>query len=1044
MNKSNFQIINASAGSGKTHTLVLEYLKILFKNDSSISFRHLLALTFTNKAVNEMKSRILKILNSLSNPPSFEKHIVTNLCEFLNVTEKELSIRASHILKKIILVYGSFDIITLDKFSHRLVRTYAMEFKLPYNFEVVLDPEDLLNETVDSIIEEVGTVKILSKLLLEFSLNKVLNDKDWDIQKDLHDFIRLLLNENDLTPITDIKNKSLEDLKAESKLLYKAKEESKKAASKYAKDALDFINKKGIKAKDFKREHLYNHFEDAKNGVFNKLYDNQLEVALIGEKKLYNKTLLEEKKLIINKIQSQLLKYYYEVKKCVGEHLLIEKTLNSWTPRMLLQLMELRLNALQDKKQVRLLGEFNSKINHLIENEPVPYIYERLGDRYQHYFLDEFQDTSKLQWTNLIPLIGNALESQDLSGEAGSLLLVGDPKQAIYRWRGGNMEQYVDLINNSKNPFQIGSELLSLNENFRSGDKIVSFNNDFFLALSKIFENEEYQNIYGNGSQQEAHLDGGYVRIETISKGVTKESSVPLYISKILNIVREVLAKGYKESDIAILVRKKDQVALIGNALSQDGFKILSSESILVAQSKKVQFLIAILKLSIQPNISKNHKIILDFIWEILGGDQNMYHEFAKENLHLDTMSFLKTLQKYFEFNFKIEFLKGQTIYEAVNYILTCFPQIDISEAYLHFFIEDIYEFSKIKSVSISSYLDYWEGKSKKLTITMPEGLKAIKLMTIHQAKGLEFPVVILPFMDTPIFPLVNEKIWFPFSEGKLKTIKWGWFNFSKELQHYGNKGKQLYKEKCLDHQLDAFNVLYVAMTRAVDAMFIISKDVDDGNKTYAHWFKNYIFTKGQLLDSSNPFEQGIFNLRRQIIKDENKLDFENVGSNLPINVTWKKRLILDSSEDKIKDSKEWGILIHDLLAKVTTSDLIPHIFKEANEKKSFPKKFKRSVEEKVWEVVRHPELKKFYDGEDDVLCEQELLMPSGPTLRPDRVNFSKNGRVSVLDYKTSDPKEADIEQIKTYKRSLMEFGYNKIDSYLVYINSDIQVVRIN
>ena len=152
----------------------------------------------------------------------------------------------------------------------------------------------------------------------------------------------------------------------------------------------------------------------------------------------------------------------------------------------------------------------------------------------------------------------------------------------------------------------------------------------------------------------------------------------------------------------------------------------------------------------------------------------------------------------------------------------------------------------------------------------------------------------------------------------------------------------------------------------------------------------------------------------------------------------------MDSPVDKIKDSKEWGILIHDLLAKVTTADLIPQIFKEANEKKSFPKKIKRSVEEKVWEVVRHPELKKFYDGEDDVLCEQELLMPSGPTLRPDRVNFSKNGRVSVLDYKTSDPKKADIEQIKTYKQSLMDFGYNKIDGYLVYINSDIQVVRIN
>ena len=202
MGQTNFQIINASAGSGKTYALVLEYLKILLKNDSSISFRQLLALTFTNKAVNEMKSRILKILHSLSNPPSKETHIVNNLCEALSISETELQFRADQILRKIFLEYGSFDIITIDKFNHRLVRTFSKEFQLPYNFEVVVDPSNLFDETVDSIIEEVGKVDTHSKLLLEFSLNKISNEKDWDIQKDLDDFIRLLLNENDNKPIT--------------------------------------------------------------------------------------------------------------------------------------------------------------------------------------------------------------------------------------------------------------------------------------------------------------------------------------------------------------------------------------------------------------------------------------------------------------------------------------------------------------------------------------------------------------------------------------------------------------------------------------------------------------------------------------------------------------------------------------------------------------------------------------------------------------------------------------------------------------------------
>lgn len=440
MDQTNFQIISASAGSGKTFTLVLEYLKILLKFDSSVPFRQLLALTFTNKAVNEMKSRILKILYSLSNPPSKETHIVTNLCEALSISETELQFRADQILRKIFLEYGSFDIITIDKFNHRLVRTFSREFQLPYNFEVVVDPSNLFAETVDSIIEEVGKVETHSKLLLEFSLNKISNEKDWDIQKDLDDFIKLLLNENDNKPITEIKSKTTEELISDRKLLEQALEKTKKTTLKHAKDALDFIASNGLVAEDFKRKQLYKHFEDAQKEVSSKLYDNQLETFLTGKKLLYNKTLAEEKKIIIDKIQFQLLAYFYKVKKSVGKHMVIKRTLNSWTPRMLLQLMEQRLGALQSKKGIRLLGEFNTKINQLVKNEPAPFIYERIGERYQHYFLDEFQDTSELQWNNLIPLIGNALESQNISGEVGSLLLVGDPKQAIYRWRGGKYE----------------------------------------------------------------------------------------------------------------------------------------------------------------------------------------------------------------------------------------------------------------------------------------------------------------------------------------------------------------------------------------------------------------------------------------------------------------------------------------------------------------------------------------------------------------------------------------------------------------------------
>ena len=991
-----------------------------------------------------MKSRILKTLLSLSNHPSKERHIVINLCDTLNISEKELSSRSNQMLKIILLEYASFDVLTLDKFNHRLVRAFAREFKLPYGFEIVIDPSDLLDETVNSIIDTVGKDVIISKLLLDFSINKVLNDKDWDIQKDLNDFIRLLLNENDRRPVNNIKNKNFKALQADKKLLEIELSKTKKAAIKYAENALSFLTEKGLEPSDFTRSQLHKHFQDVHKQSFYNLYDNQIEASLSGEKPLYNKTLSKGKKSMIEEILPQIQYFFFKIKNYIGYYLVIERTLKSWTPRMLLQKMENQLDVLQNEKKVRLLGEFNSKISRLVRYQPAPFIYERLGGRYQHFFLDEFQDTSELQWENLIPLLANSLESQNFSGFNGSLLLVGDPKQAIYRWRGGNMEQYIDLINKVKNPFHVEAELFSLNKNFRSGEEIVSFNNDFFLFLSKYFDKLKYQNMYGKKSQQKAQNKGGYVRIETILNGV-KDITTPLYISKTLTFVSKIISQGYLEGDIAILVRKKEQGEEIGKALGKANYNFISSDSVIVSKSIKVQLFITFLKLSLNPSRIEYHKSILDILWEIWEKEDEKYHEFALKNLHLKTPSFLKALEVYFDFTFKMEYLQNQSVFDAVNYILLCFPQIDPKDAYVHFFIEDVHEFSKTNTPSVQSYLRYWKLNSEKLSIAMPEGLEAIKLMTIHQAKGLEFPIVILPFMDTSIYPSITEKIWYPFREGKLENIKWGWFNFSKELRHFGSEGLKLYNKYRLNQQLDAFNVLYVALTRSIEGLFIITQEVNKGDKTYSHWFKNYLESQGKTLNILNAFELGVLPLKKQIKSNNINHESKKWDFNLPLNSSWKKRLILDShGKDETRDARDWGVLVHDLLSKITSVDLIPEVIQKALKDEILLERDKESVEEKLLDLVKHPKLSRFFDGTELALCEKDILIPNRPILRPDRINFSNNGKISVLDYKTGNPKKGDIEQIKKYGMVLQDLGYDKIDNYLVYINNKIKVIKID
>ena len=226
MNQTNFHIINAAAGSGKTYNLVLRYLTLLLGSKTPKPYRILLALTFTNKAVNELKNRILAVLFALSKDTFLDKNIKNTLCDGLAIDEKELSRRAQLMLRQILFEYGSFDVITLDKFTHRLIRTFVKELKLPFGFEVVLDPKSLLEETVSSIIEEVGKDELLTQLLNDFSISRVSQQNSWNIQKDLNEFAGILLNENDRIPLYDLKKKTildhLEDFKTLSKEKLKA------------------------------------------------------------------------------------------------------------------------------------------------------------------------------------------------------------------------------------------------------------------------------------------------------------------------------------------------------------------------------------------------------------------------------------------------------------------------------------------------------------------------------------------------------------------------------------------------------------------------------------------------------------------------------------------------------------------------------------------------------------------------------------------------------------------------------------------------------
>ena len=436
MQQSPFKIFNASAGSGKTHTLTKAYLKIALSGTGS--FKRILAITFTNKAVNEMKHRILDSLYLFGGVLDVEKAppLFLDLMHELDIEAPALRKRSKLTLKEILHNYAFFDISTIDTFTHRLIRTFAKDLKLPQNFEVVLDTDLLLDEAVARLIYKAGTDKKLTKVLLDFALEKIDDDKSWDIGLDLFKIGKLLFDETHAEHLQKIRDKNIDDFLGLKKVLRKRALLLKDSLTDTASQTLQLIADQGLETSDFTGSYFPKFLIKVANGDLNMDFKagwkQNFEAAT-----LYNKSAPAEIKSTLDRLHPQFSKVFTALQTGYYELAFLKNAYGNIMPLTVLNAIQQEVKAVQTENDQVSISEFNTLISKEIRNQPAPFIYERLGEKYRHYFVDEFQDTSSLQWKNLIPLIGNALESEDMQGKRGTLFLVGDAKQAIYRWRGG-------------------------------------------------------------------------------------------------------------------------------------------------------------------------------------------------------------------------------------------------------------------------------------------------------------------------------------------------------------------------------------------------------------------------------------------------------------------------------------------------------------------------------------------------------------------------------------------------------------------------------
>jgi hypothetical protein len=651
-----------------------------------------------------------------------------------------------------------------------------------------------------------------------------------------------------------------------------------------------------------------------------------------------------------------------------------------------------------------------------------------MGEKYHHILIDEFQDTSVLQWMNFIPLIENALAGGFFN------LVVGDGKQAIYRWRSGDVEQFNAL------PAIPGSELnhvlsqreqvltrhfekVNLEQNFRSKTEIVGFNNRFFRVIADRVLTGGKEKIFA-GLEQLSDSDntGGYISLEFLDR---EEEEVELNYedvtrSRILAIIREAELEKFRLRDMAILCRSNKNASAIARFLLEQGVDVVSSESLLIANSPKVRFVIAFLRFLFEP---RNDIVIAEirmYLTQTCTKDLNNWQSMYDDLVLLPVYDLCEELIRKFNLNMK--------------------PDI-----YLQFFLDAVLKFSVKISTAAVEFIDWWEKNRNKLSIIVPEGVDAVRVMTIHKAKGLQFPMVILPFAQES---RKNTKtyIWVDLDNTIAPGLETAILRSDKEME--STVYRPLFIDERQKSMLDLVNVLYVAMTRPEERLYILTKfppkkkvEPDSLPSFFDFYLKNEgIWVEEQWLyafGTKVPYVPKALSGELVTIQPENVISSD---WRQKIEIRLRAPLMWDMDQPTMKS--QWGNRIHTLLSWIKTGKDVSMALEKGTLTGLIEHGERDKMEKILLSVINNPQLERFFSDEVKVKTEAEILVPEGSFYRPDRVVFDGDS-VTILDYKSGKRKESHADQLITYASYIAEMGCSQINRTLVYLDPEVQVVHV-
>ena len=1058
-----FTIYKSSAGSGKTYTLAMEYLKIAL--EQPFAFKHILAVTFTNKATQEMKERILEVLRRLTRHVNPEETLDRVLLEHLALSEEQLKVRAYEVLTAILHHYADFSISTIDSFFQRVVRAFAREIDLQAKFDIELDQTAVLERLVDRLIYNVGEDPSLHRWLVDFADEKIREGKSWDIRRDItqmggqifqEDFkkhqheIRQFLK--DPKNIIDFRSRLFAGRKALRDRVRQIKNRAEAIRSEFGLNWTDF--KGGSRSFILFFERL-----DQRNMLF-----PDVSATLAGCPD--NLPAWSTQKGPIAQIEQA---YHGGLNELLKEALSMIPRWNTleavrknfYVFGIFSRLLE-ELQALKDEENIMLISDANEFLKEITEETDAPFIYEKVGNQYRNFLIDEFQDTSGFQWASFYPLVDNSLAS------GHSSLIVGDVKQSIYRWRGGDLTLLLREVEQQIGPNRV--EVKDLDTNFRSLPLIVTFNNALFEQLavgmkeaaSKKFEVDDVMLSAIEGAylqlmqkvaphKQKATFQGK-VMMEFLQHEEERKVAEQA-MEKLPEMVQVLQDQGYTLKDIAVLVRTKAEGQLVaetlmdyGTAHPGDGYRydVLSGEAMFLHKSSSVKCLIATLNYLLHPDDEMSARAMW-YNRELVRGGMAHHRLFDKN----DIAGHLVAEVQAFESNKAA--LVQLPLFELVEELVEQlgFNSVGRERAYISGFKEAVFDYVSKNKSDLGGFLEWWDLKKETRTVKVPESHDAIRIMTIHKSKGLQFKVVLMPFMD---WDIVSSRgvIWSPYEESEKSQLI---VPLSLSAALAQTSFAERYKQEVMMAYLDSLNMIYVALTRAEEVIWTMGEAYtskgDGALNKLSQIIQNAIVSalgqNGQL-NLGSYYDPGSMKLD---MGDWPKAKEAPPLSPAPPQLSWTYRRWTDLLRVKahteglseemaaLQAKRGYGVVIHRILEKLKEVGELEGLLQEAYFEGRLDLNEVQEVRRLLTALLEKPPMRDWFHPNVRIFTEQAILLPGGRSKRPDRILITDNKAV-VIDFKTGGEKSSHQNQVKEYINLVRSLTQKPTEGYLVYIESGL------